>query len=132
MALVEVGMGRLIPALTVALILSLLGHIWQATTYLELRDALTSAGAEVARLAEKLAGAQSLASACSDATEDLRELADKRELEAAGAREQAKSAAAGHEKQADAILAKPDPVPGDACASAQLLVDDWLSQRTSP
>lgn len=132
MAMVEVGMGKLIPALVLAILLSILGNIWQARTYLELRDALTSARAEITRSSEDLAGAQSLASACSDATEDLRELADKRELEAAGAREQARLVAAGQEKQADAILAKPDPVPGDACASAQLLVDEWLRQRTTP
>ena len=125
-------MGKLIPALVLAILLSLLGNIWQASTYLELRDALTSARAEITRSGEDLAGAQSLASACSDATEDLRELADKRELEAAGAREQARLVAAGQEKQADAILAKPDPVPGDTCTSAQVLVDDWLRQRTTP
>lgn len=125
-------MGKLIPALALALLLSLLANIWQSKTYLAMRDALTSASAKVTRLGEELEQARAMASACSDATEDLRELADKRELEAVGAREQAKEVAAGHEKKADAILAKPDPVPGDACASAQLLVDDWLAARGRP
>lgn len=125
-------MGKLIAALALALLLSLLVNVWQAKTYLSMRDALTSASAEVARKGEDLEEARAMASACSDATEALRELADKRELEAKGEREQAEAVAKDHGKKADAILAKPDPVPGDACASAQLLVDNWLSERAKP
>lgn len=125
-------MGKLIAALAVALLISLLGHIWQGHTYLKLRDAVTLAGADVKQKGEELSQAQAMVNACSDATDDLRELADKRELEAKGAREQANTAATEHEKKADAILAKPDPVPGNSCASAQLLVDDWLVERAKP
>lgn len=132
MAVVEVDMGKLIPALVLALLMSLLGHIWQGYSYLKIRDALTLANAEVKHQGENLEGTQAIASACSDATDDLRELADKRETVATGAREQAKEVAAGYEKKADAILAKPDPVPGNACASAQVLVDEWLSERAKP
>ena len=132
MVLVETGMGKLIPALALALLLSLLGHICQARVYLKMRDALTSASAEIKNKGKELEGAQAMAFACSDATEDLRELADKRKREAVGAREQAEAVAKEHGKRADAILATPDPVPGDACASAQLLVDGWLAERGRP
>lgn len=125
-------MGKLIAALAIALLLSLIGHIWQGRTYLKLRDAVALASADVKQKGEDLSQAQAMASACSDATDDLRELADKRKLEAKGAREQANAVAVEHEKRADAILAKPDPVPGDSCASAQLLVDDWIAERVKP
>ena len=125
-------MGKLIAALAIALLLSLLAHIWQGHTYLKLRDAVTLASADVKQKGKDLSQAEAMASACSDATDDLRELADKRESVATGAREQATEVAAGYEKKADAILAKPDPVPGNACASAQVLVDEWLSERAKP
>ena len=125
-------MGKLIAALAIALLLSLLAHIWQGHTYLKLRDAVTLASADVKQKGKDLSQAEAMASACSDATDDLRELADKRKLEAKGAREQANAVAVEHEKRADAILAKPDPVPGDSCTSAQLLVDDWIAERVKP
>lgn len=69
------------------------------------------------------------ASACSDAVDDLRILADHRGKEAEAARRAAAGKAATHNQRADAILSAPPAVPGDACASAQVRVDDWLKGR---
>jgi hypothetical protein len=73
--------------------------------------------------------ARAAASACSDATEDLRQLADKRAAEAKKAQAAARSMALGHEARAHTILAMPAAVPGDACASAQARIDGWLRGR---
>lgn len=76
--------------------------------------------------------ARSAASACSDATEDLRDLADKRGVEAKKAQAAARSAAIGRQKTANTILSTPAAVPGNACASAQVRVDAWLRGRVQP
>lgn len=73
--------------------------------------------------------ARAAATACSDATEDLRDLADKRAAEAKKAQASARSLALGHQARAQVILATPAAVPGDACASAQARIDDWLRGR---
>lgn len=77
-------------------------------------------------------GARRAASACSDSVDDLRKLADRRYSVAASVRAAAASTAQVHNQRADQILAAPAPVPGDVCASAQTLVDDWLKGRTKP
>ncbi|MEI5604392.1 hypothetical protein, partial [Streptomyces brasiliscabiei] len=64
-------------------------------------------------------GARDLAAACSDAVDDLRELADRRKKEGEAARALAAARARTHEQRADEILAAPPAVPGDTCASAQ-------------
>ena len=69
------------------------------------------------------------ASACSDATDDLRTLADQRSKDAAAARTAAASAARTHAQRADRTLSKAPAVPGDMCASMQQLGDDWLRER---
>lgn len=69
------------------------------------------------------------ASACSDATDDLRDLADRRRAAAAPARAAAASAAAVLSHRADATLASAPTVPGDMCASMQALGDKWLQGR---
>lgn len=76
--------------------------------------------------------ARAAASACSDATEDLRELADKRSAEAKKAQVEARSAATARQQAANTILSTPAAVPGDACASAQVRVDAWLRGRVQP
>lgn len=72
------------------------------------------------------------ASACSDATEDLREAADKRA--AAGKKTQAAAhqVAVGRTSTAQTILATPAAVPGDDYASARSRVDGWLKGRVRP
>ena len=76
--------------------------------------------------------ARAVASACSDATDDLRELADKRRAEAKKAQAIARDVATGRQKTAQAILSTPAAVLGDACASAQVRVDAWLRGRVQP
>lgn len=73
--------------------------------------------------------ARAAASACSDATEDLRDLADKRAAEAKRAQALARIAATEHQQAANTILSTPPAVPGDACASAQVRIDGWLRGR---
>lgn len=73
--------------------------------------------------------ARAVASACSDATADLRELADKRGAEAKKAQAIARDAATGRQRAAQTILSTPAAVPGNACASAQIRVDAWLRGR---
>lgn len=69
------------------------------------------------------------ATACSDATDALRLLADKRKTEADKASAAAKRAAASYEQRADAILARPASVPGDDCRSATDRAEAWLAGR---
>jgi len=76
--------------------------------------------------------ARAAASACSDATEDLRDLADKRGAEARKAQAVARAAATARHQTANTILSTPAAVPGDACASAQVRVDAWLRGRVQP
>lgn len=88
-------------------------------------------GARDARQAVALErdSARADASACSDATDDLRTFADKRGKEADAARKAAKATATTHSKRADKTLATAPKVPGDMCASMQALGDDWLKER---
>lgn len=69
------------------------------------------------------------ASACSDATEDLRVQADKRAAAAKPLRAAARDQATAREARADAILSAPPAVPGDDYASARARVDAWLKGR---
>lgn len=69
------------------------------------------------------------ASACSDATDDLRTLADQRSKDAAAARTAAANAARTHAQRADRTLSKAPAAPGDMCKSMQALGDEWLRER---
>lgn len=91
--------------------------------YLVQRDKATQA-------VEQRDAARSASSACSDATEALRELADKRKLDAAGARATAAGKALALDKRADATLAQQPSEPANSCASIQALGDDWLKERS--
>lgn len=106
----------------VALILSIAANGVLGWAYLGQRDATTTA-------AHQRDDARSDASACSDATEDLRTLADKRGTAAAQARAAAATAAKSLSQRADYTLSLPPKVPGDACASMQALGDEWLQGR---
>ena len=97
--------------------------------YLSQRDETATARANLRGMEGQRDGARQAASACSDSVDDLRELADRRGREAAQARAFAAGRARAHNQRADQILATPAPMPGDACASAQARVDDWLTGR---
>lgn len=120
---------KLLAAVVLALLASLLGNLLLARAYLGQRDAATSARASVGEMTQQRDGARDLAAACSDAVDDLRELADRRKKEGEAARAIAADQARKHDQRADEILAAPPAVPGDACASAQHRVDRWLQGR---
>lgn len=120
---------KLIAAAVLALLASLLSNLLLARAYLGQRDAATAARASVGEMTQQRDGARDLAAACSDAVDDLRELADRRKKDGEAARASAAALARKHEQRADEILAAPPAVPGDACASAQHRVDSWLQGR---
>ncbi|RKL22806.1 hypothetical protein BFJ72_g14611 [Fusarium proliferatum] len=123
---------KLLAAAVLALLASLLGNALLARAYLGQRDAATAARASVGEMTQQRDGARDLAAACSDAVDDLRDLADRRKREGDAARTSAAAQARTHEQRADQILAAPPSVPGDACTSAQHRVDNWLQGRAKP
>jgi hypothetical protein len=116
----------------VALAISAAANAALGWAYLGQRDDTAVAKTALRDMEGQRDGARQAASACSDSVDDLRELADKLAREAAPARAAAASTAKGHNQRADTILSTPAPVPGDACASAQARVDDWLKGRAKP
>lgn len=115
-----------------ALIASATLNLLAGWAYLGQRDTITTLRTEAKTQKRDLDAARADASACSDATDDLRALADQRAKEADAARAQARKAAAGRNARADAILSAPPAVPGDDCASARVRVDQWLKGRAAP
>ena len=116
----------------VALGISLVANGLLGWAYLGQRDDTAVAKTALRDMEGQRNGIRQVASECSASVDDLRKLADRRYIVAAPAREAAASAAQGHNQRADVILSTPGPVPGDACASAQARVDDWLKSRTKP
>ncbi len=115
-----------------ALIASAALNLLAGWAWLDQRDTVTTLRTEAKAQKRDLDAARADASACSDATDDLRTLADQRAKEADAARAQARKASATRAKRADAILAAPPAVPGDDCASARVRVDNWLKNRGAP
>jgi hypothetical protein len=111
-----------VPTWAWMLVLSLAGNGLLGWAWLDARDRAT------ATIIER-DDARADATACSDATEALRELADKRAIEARRAQALARAAASGHQQRANTILSTPAAVPGDTCASAQVRIDGWLKGR---
>ena len=116
----------------IALAISVAANAALGWAYLGQRDDTTEARTALRDMEGQRDGVRQVASACSDSVDDLRELADKRAREAAPARAAAASVAQGRNQRADQILAAPQSVPGDACASAQARVDEWLKGRAKP
>lgn len=114
-----------ISPILIALIISLAANGVLGWSYLGQRDATTAA-------THQRDQARTDASACSDATEDLRTLANKRSAAAAPARVAAATAAKSLSQRADATLSQQPTVPGDMCASMQALGDEWLQGRAKP
>ena len=108
--------------LMVALAISVAANGVLGWAYLGQRDDTTAAQGERDQ-------ARADASACSDATEALRELAGKRSAAAAPARAAAAATAQGLHQRADYTLGLQPKVPGDMCASMQALGDEWLKGR---
>lgn len=116
----------------IALAVSLTMNGLLGWAYLGQRDKTTAAQTALRDMQGQRDGAREAASACSDAVDDLRTLADQRAKEADAARAQARKAAAGRNARADAILSAPPAVPGDDCASARVRVDQWIKGRAAP
>ena len=114
-----------VQALALALALSVAGNALLGRAWLSVRDDLAAATVQRDQ-------ARSDASACSDATNDLRALADKRQAAAAPGRAAAATVARTLTRRADATLASAPAVPGDMCASLQALGDNWLQARAKP
>lgn len=107
--------------LGVALAISIAGNAGLTYAYLGQRDETTAAQGERDQ-------ARAAATACSDATENLRELADKRESENKKLRAAAAARAKTLNEEADAILSTPASDPDDCKAASQRL-DRWLKGR---
>ena len=125
-------MGRLTAGLALALLASLAANGMLGWAYLGQRDTATQARADLGAMEQQRDSARQAVSACSDATDDLRTLADQRAIEARAARAEAAAQARTHHQKADAILATPPAVPGDDCQRAQVRVADWLKGRAQP
>jgi len=107
--------------LGVALAISMAGNAGLTYAYLGQRDETTAAQGERDQ-------ARSAATACSDATQDLRDLADQRAKEATKARQDAAAKARSREELADAILNTPAS-DADDCKAAAQRATAWLKGR---
>lgn len=116
----------------IGLVLSLAANGLLGWAYLGQRDEATAVRKDLSAMQTQRDGARQAASACSDAVDDLRTLAERRAGEAKAARAEAAARARGHAQRADQILTAPPAVPGDDCRSAQVRVADWLKGRTKP
>lgn len=115
------------PAMTLAglLAISMIVNAALGVGYLGQRDKSTA-------VTEQRDAARSQATACSDATDDLRTLADKRKKEADSARAAAAATAKTHNQRADYTLGLQPKDPANSCASMQALADDWIKGRAKP
>ena len=118
--------------LQILLVVSMAANALRGWAYLGERDDATTARAETLAMQQQRDGIRSVAGACSAGVEQLAVAGEQRAAAAAPARQAAASRAAVQNAKADVILAAPAAVPGDACASAQARVDDWLKGRVMP
>lgn len=112
-------------AVLVALGLSVLGNIFLGNAYLSQRDTATTVKTETVFV-------RAAAEECSKGTEALASTAAANKAAAAPKTEAAAKVAAEHDKKADAILATPPAVPGDACKNAEAVIDAWWAGRAKP
>jgi len=106
----------------IILAISLAANAALGWAYLGQRDNTTMAKVEERQ-------AVGVALECSKGTEELAAKAEQRRQQAAPKVQAARKSAAQHNRKADQILATSPAVPGDACASAQAVVDDWWEKR---
>ena len=90
-------MGRLTAGLAIALLASLAANGAMGWAYLGQRDDAAQARADLGAMEQQRDSARQAASACSDATDDLRTLADQRAIEAQAARADAAAQARSHQ-----------------------------------
>ncbi|RYF32070.1 MAG: hypothetical protein EOO23_00325 [Comamonadaceae bacterium] len=116
----------------IALAISVAANGVLGLAYLGQRDDITEARTALRDMQGQRDGARQAASECNDSVEALRELADRRDRDAAPVRAAAANKAQDRNQRADIILFTPASVPGDVCTSAQTRVDDWLKKRVMP
>ncbi|EJE53774.1 hypothetical protein PMI14_01325 [Acidovorax sp. CF316] len=119
----------MIQYIILALVISLAANAAQLAAYMGQRDKASQALASATAQRDQ---ARADASACSDATEALQDLAAKRAREAAPARAAAATAAQTHQVRADYTLSQQPRLPLDLCGSMQALGDEWLQGRGKP
>lgn len=112
----------IIIALAVLLVFSGLSNVLLAKKWMGARDARVVAEKE-------RDDARGAATACSDATEALRELADKRHAEAQGDIQAAEAVAKDANARADWWRKQKPKYPADDCRSAADLTDEWIKTR---
>jgi len=116
----------------IALLLSLACNGLLGWAYIGQRDKTTAAASSLKDMQGQRDGARQAASACSDAVDDLRDLAAKRAKEGEKARHAAAEKAKPLERRADYTLGLQPKNPLDQCASMQALGDEWLQGRARP
>lgn len=109
----------------IVLLISLVLNGVLGWAYLDKRDAAAVAGANLSSVRVDL-------NACSDATQDLRDLADARAAEARKLRAAAAKTAKPLERRADYTLGLQPRDPLNMCSSMQALGDEWLNRRAQP
>ncbi|GAB2472289.1 hypothetical protein GCM10027082_24760 [Comamonas humi] len=115
-----------------ALLMSLAANGLLGWAYLEQRDKTAAAATSLRDMQAQRDGARADASACSDAVDDLRDLAQKRAKEGEKARHAAAATARPLERRADYTLGLQPKDPFNQCASMQALGDEWLQGRAKP
>lgn len=105
-----------------ALAVSVTGNLW-------LFDSWQDAEADAVRATEQRDQANTAAKACSDGVGKLRDAGEAQHKAAMAAIEQARIEARKAYGAADAERNRPQAVPGDACASADVETREWLERR---
>lgn len=111
-----------IAVLGLLLATSAVGNAYLGQMYLAKRD-------EAIRLGDRLDQAQTAAQACSDGVDKLRTDQEAQHKAAMAAIYAARRAALKAYQAADAERTRPQAVPGDACASAEVETREWLQRR---
>lgn len=111
-----------IAALGLLLATSAAGNAYLSHLYLAKRD-------EAIKLAEQRDAAKDAAKACSDGVNKLRADQEAQHKAAMAAIEAARRAALKAYQAADTERNRPQAVPGDACASAEVETREWLQRR---
>lgn len=116
----------MIPQLTLglglALLVSVIGNVWQARVFIEQREI-------VAKTEEQRQSFKKTAEACGASIVALADAAEKQLAQGQQAVQKARQEAEQANRRAQQELTRPQAVPGDACASAQVETRQWLEQR---
>jgi len=105
-----------------ALAVSVTGNLW-------LFDSWQDAKTDAVRATEQRDTANAAAKSCSDGVGKLRDAGETQHKAAMAAIEQARLAAVKSYKDAEKERTRPQAVPGDACASAEVETREWLQRR---